>query len=160
MEDSSDEQDQQRPSTDTVNVNRSNTTRINSAAWALTQAQAGERIDFRVPRGLLLKRHKADQAHPDPEIVETSWLQMVQSVLQYEFRDPLLLEEALECDGSGVSSVGQGPKTRTFDHGNRSLARVGDQVLRLVQADVAYRARIAEGELSQNLFQDHNRTKC
>lgn len=72
---------------------------------------------------------------------------MVQHALGYEFEDANLLEEALESEGSGVGSVGQGEKMRTFARGNVGLARVGGMVVRFVQEDVAYRARISEGKI-------------
>ena len=95
-----------------------------------------------------LKRSKKGITPVDPSIVESSWPEMVQQALGYDFEDPNLLEEALESKGSGVGNVGQGDKMRTFERGNQGLSRVGDMVNRLVQADLAYRARKSEGSYS------------
>ncbi len=51
----------------------------------------------------------------------------VESVIGYDFQDPLILWEALQAAGSGVTSAG----TRRFPDGNKRLAILGNKILEL-----------------------------
>jgi ribonuclease-3 len=59
----------------------------------------------------------------------------IQRLLQYEFRDKELLEEALTAAGQTPSPVGR----NTRGHGNKALALIGDALLRLIVVDDAIR---------------------
>lgn len=52
----------------------------------------------------------------------------VENILQYHFKDPALLKEALQADGSTPSLFREDPRK----HGNKALAMIGDAILRLV----------------------------
>ncbi|UKZ83559.1 hypothetical protein TrVFT333_011368 [Trichoderma virens FT-333] len=68
--------------------------------------------------------------------------QTVQDILQYQFRNPKLLEEALRAAGSDPTTTRQTPRT----HGNKGLAMIGDAVLRLAVVDDG----IIDGKTTQN----------
>jgi len=70
----------------------------------------------------------------------------MQVILQYQFTNPDLLEEALESPGSGVSCVGD--SHRHFTDGNKGLATVGEAVMKLVLKDQCYLFKIPEGKFS------------
>ncbi|EHK50582.1 hypothetical protein TRIATDRAFT_83455 [Trichoderma atroviride IMI 206040] len=55
----------------------------------------------------------------------------IQSILQYHFKDPALLKEALHAGSSTSSTSRQGGR----EHENKALAMIGDAVLRLVVVD-------------------------
>lgn len=57
--------------------------------------------------------------------------QTVQDILQYQFRNPKLLEEALRAPGTDPGTTRQNPRA----HGNKGLAMIGDAVLRLAVVD-------------------------
>ena len=65
----------------------------------------------------------------------------VQSIIGYGFNDRLILWEALQAAGSGVSSAG----TRRFPDGNKRLAIVGDTVLKLVLVSEWYESADTRG---------------
>jgi len=73
----------------------------------------------------------------------------MQIILQYQFTNTDLLEEALESPGSGVSCVGD--SHRHFTDGNRGLANAGEAVMKLVLKDQAYLFKIPEGKSSLSL---------
>ena len=52
----------------------------------------------------------------------------VETIIGYNFSDPLILWEALQAAGSGVTSAG----IRRFPDGNKRLAVLGDTILKLV----------------------------
>lgn len=124
--------------------------RMNSAAWALTQANGGERVDLKTPRGLYTKKPKKGELAIDPATVEQEWLAMIEAMLGYQFQHAQILEEALESEGSGVVGVGEGRSKRDCARGNRGLARLGEAVLRAAQEDIGFRARL-EGGTSDDL---------
>lgn len=66
------------------------------------------------------------------------------AIIQYQFRNPDLLEEALESQNSGVVVVGK--SHRLCLDGNRHLAFVGEAVMKLVLKDQCYLFLIPEGE--------------
>lgn len=55
----------------------------------------------------------------------------IENILQYHFKDPALLNEALQADGSTPSLSKENPRK----HGNKALAMIGDAVLRVVVID-------------------------
>ncbi|KAH7184507.1 ribonuclease III domain-containing protein [Fusarium oxysporum] len=55
----------------------------------------------------------------------------LEAILQYQFRDPSILEEALLADGAEPTNSA----TDTRKHGNKRLALIGDALLRLVLID-------------------------
>lgn len=55
----------------------------------------------------------------------------IENILQYHFKDPALLNEALQADGSTPSLSKENPRK----HGNKALAMIGDAVLRPVVID-------------------------
>lgn len=55
-------------------------------------------------------------------------------IIGYSFTDPLILWEALQAAGSGVTSAG----TRRFPDGNKRLAVLGDTILELVLVEEWY----------------------
>ncbi|SPJ79168.1 uncharacterized protein FTOL_07559 [Fusarium torulosum] len=55
----------------------------------------------------------------------------LEAILQYEFRDPSILKEALLADGAEPANSATDPKK----HGNKRLALIGDALLRLVLVD-------------------------
>lgn len=55
----------------------------------------------------------------------------LEAILQYEFRDPSILEEALLADGAEPAIS----PTDANKHGNKRLALIGDALLRLVLVD-------------------------
>ncbi|KAL7931258.1 ribonuclease III domain-containing protein [Trichoderma chlorosporum] len=71
--------------------------------------------------------------------------QTVQDILQYQFRNPKLLEEALHAAGSTPKTTRQNPR----EHGNKGLALIGDAVLRLAVVDDG----ILDGKTTQNCHQ-------
>ena len=52
----------------------------------------------------------------------------VEIIIGYDFQDPLILWEALQAAGSGVTSAG----TRRFPDGNKRLAILGNKILSFV----------------------------
>jgi ribonuclease-3 len=52
----------------------------------------------------------------------------IENILQYQFKDPALLEEALHANGSIPSTSLKDPRK----HRNKALALIGDAILRLV----------------------------
>lgn len=58
----------------------------------------------------------------------------VERIIGYSFTDPLILWEALQAAGSGVTSAG----TRRFADGNKRLAVLGDTILELVLVEEWY----------------------
>jgi hypothetical protein len=76
--------------------------------------------------------------------VSSRWLENVQQIIKYEFRDPDILEEALESPGSGISCVGN--SHRVIRNGNTWLAAVGSRVIELVLIDQYYDADVDYGK--------------
>ncbi|KAK4069761.1 uncharacterized protein Triagg1_6891 [Trichoderma aggressivum f. europaeum] len=71
--------------------------------------------------------------------------QTVQDILQYQFRDSKLLEEALRAPGTDPGTTRQNPRA----HGNKGLAMIGDAVLRLAVVDDG----IVDGKTTQSCHQ-------
>ncbi|PKK49023.1 hypothetical protein CI102_6431 [Trichoderma harzianum] len=71
--------------------------------------------------------------------------QTVQDILQYQFRNPKLLEEALRAPGTDPTTTRQSPRA----HGNKGLAMIGDAVLRLAVVDDG----IIDGKTTQSCHQ-------
>ena len=65
----------------------------------------------------------------------------VESIIGYNFTDPLTLWEALQAAGSGNTSAG----TRRFSDGNKRLAVLGDTILQLVLVKDWYDSTDARG---------------
>ena len=65
----------------------------------------------------------------------------VESIIGYNFTDPLKLWEAVQAAGSGNISAG----TRHFPDGNKRLAVLGDTILRLVLVKEWYDSTDARG---------------
>ena len=67
----------------------------------------------------------------------------VESIIGYCFTDPLILWEALQATGSGISVAG----TRRFPEGNKRLAVLGDTILKLVLVEQWYHSTDVRGTL-------------
>jgi hypothetical protein len=68
---------------------------------------------------------------------------VVATIIGYQFRDMNLLEEALESPDSG-DVCGEDPQT--FSRWNAGLAKVGDEVMRLVLREQCCLFKIPEGK--------------
>lgn len=67
----------------------------------------------------------------------------VETIIGYNFSDPLILLEALQAAGSTVRSAG----TRHFPDGNKRLAVLGDTILKLVLVSEWYDSADGRGML-------------
>ena len=70
-------------------------------------------------------------------------LQAVQNIIEYRFKEQLILWEAMQAAGSNVRSAGD----RKFLDGNKRLAVIGDTVLQLVLAEKWYSGGTVRGIL-------------
>lgn len=100
----------------------------------------GLRSTFKTPRGIYKKKGE----EPTPESMH--WLPHIERILQYRFRNPDLLEEALESSGSGFVCVGG--SNRVCVDGNKGLCRVGESVMRVVGEDGCYLFKTHASKLS------------
>ena len=98
----------------------------------------GARAEVYYPRGVTSSTGSRE--------TDDKWLPAIQSVLNYTFRNPSLLEEALESPGSGVTVVGS--ESRAIPDGNLGLASVGKKLLELILADQAYTLRLTKSMFS------------
>ena len=64
----------------------------------------------------------------------THAVQGVEATIGYHFIESLILWEALQATGNGISSVG----TRSFADGNMRLALVGDAILKVALLEEWY----------------------
>lgn len=80
-------------------------------------------------------------------------LQAVQDIIGYQFREQLILWEAMQAAGSNVRFAGG----REFVDGNKRLAVIGDTVLQLVLAEQWYSGGTSRGILDG---EDANRYKA
>ena len=71
----------------------------------------------------------------------TSAVQGVEGTINYHFAEPLILWEALQATGNGISSVG----ARSFTDGNMRLALVGDAILKLALLEEWYAGTESRG---------------
>jgi ribonuclease-3 len=71
----------------------------------------------------------------------------LETILQYEFRDSSLLDEALVAAGAGTSKSPDNAR----QHGNKALALIGDALLRLVIVDDGILAGASTGKLKCTL---------
>jgi ribonuclease-3 len=76
----------------------------------------------------------------------------LEAILQYEFRDPSILKEALLADGAEPANSATDPKK----HGNKRLALIGDALLRLVLVDDSIIGGASTGILTAHM--DNNLT--
>jgi len=106
--------------------------------WPSHQESGGHRTELTLARGIWSSA--GDGA--------SQWLLAIQVILQHEFKNPDLLEEALESPGSGVNCVGA--SHRHFADGNRGLANVGGMVMNLVLKDQCYLFKIPDGKFFQS----------
>jgi hypothetical protein len=106
---------------------------IAQQAWPLHQESGGHRTEPTLSRGIWSSAGRG----------ASQWLLAIKVILQYEFTNPDLLEEALESPGSGVNCVGK--SHRHFSDGNRGLANVGEMLMKLVLTDQCYLFKIPEG---------------
>jgi hypothetical protein len=104
--------------------------------WPSHQESGGHRTEPTLARGVYSSAGDG----------QSQWLLAIQVILQYEFTNPDLLEEALESPGSGVNCVGK--SHRHFTDGNRGLANVGEMVMKLVLKDQCYLFKIPDGKFS------------
>lgn len=74
---------------------------------------------------------------------------VIEDILQYQFRNPVLLNEALTADGAGQSRS----RSNARKHGNKGLAMIGDAILRLVLVDDGVRQGNSLGESAARLQQ-------
>lgn len=102
--------------------------------WPSQQESGGNRTELTLARGIWSSAGSGS----------SQWLLAIQVVLQYEFTNPDLLEEALESPGSGVNCVGK--SHRHCSDGNRGLANVGEMVMKLVLTDQCYLFKIPDGK--------------
>jgi hypothetical protein len=65
------------------------------------------------------------------------WLEHVQSIIQYQFHDPDILEEALESPSSGITCVGNTHRD-LGNGGNKRLAAVGTRAMELLLMSECY----------------------
>ena len=71
----------------------------------------------------------------------TSAVQGVEATIGYQFAEPLILWEALQATGNGISSAG----TRSFADGNMRLALVSDAILKLALLEDWYTGTESRG---------------
>ena len=107
---------------------------IAERVWPSHQESGGHRTEPTLARGIWSSAGSGS----------SQWLLAIQVILQYEFTNPDLLEEALESPGSGVNCVGK--SHRHFSDGNRGLANVGEMLMKLVLTDQCYLFKIPEGK--------------
>ncbi len=105
--------------------------------WPSDQESGGHRTEPTIARGI----------YSSAGAGASQWLLAIQVILQHEFKNPDLLEEALESPDSGVSCVGK--SHRHFADGNRGLANIGDLVMNLVLKDQCYLFAIPDGKFFQ-----------
>jgi len=110
---------------------------IAERVWPSHQESGGHRTEPTLARGIWSGAGSG----------ASQWLLAVQVILQYEFKNPDLLEEALESPGSGANCVGK--SHRHFSNGNKGLANVGEMVMKLVLTDQCYLFKIPDGKLSR-----------
>lgn len=110
-------------------------TAIAERVWPSNQESGGHRTEPALARGIWSSAGSGS----------SQWLLAIQAILQYEFTNPDLLEEALESPGSGINCVGK--SHRHFSDGNRGLANVGEMVMKLVLTDQYYLFKIPDGKL-------------
>lgn len=113
----------------------SNATLVDSSVINLEPNSRGERVEVYYPRGITSSAGSREE--------QDKWLSAIQTKLHYAFRNPALLEEALESCGSGVTVVGNG--TRAIQDGNLGLAAVGERSLKLMFEQQAYERRLTIG---------------
>ncbi len=68
-------------------------------------------------------------------------VQGVEATIGYQFIESLILWEALQATGNGISSVG----TRSFADGNMRLALVGDAILKVALLEEWYASTESRG---------------
>lgn len=71
----------------------------------------------------------------------TNAVQGVEDIIDYHFAEPLILWEALQATGNGISCVG----ARSFADGNMRLAMVGDAILKLALLEEWYAGTESRG---------------
>ena len=108
--------------------------------WTAPSTSGGERVAFNTTRGV---RTSAGAG-------SSQWQLAMETVIQYNFQNPDLLEEALESPGSGVVVVGK--HNRVCEEGNKGLAIVGESVMKMVLKDQCYLFKVHESTLSPLLF--------
>ena len=64
----------------------------------------------------------------------TNAVRGVEAIIDYHFAEPLILWEALQATGNGLSSAGP----RSFPDGNMRLALVGDAILKVALLEEWY----------------------
>ncbi|KAB8304432.1 hypothetical protein EYC80_003830 [Monilinia laxa] len=72
-----------------------------------------------------------------------NWLEILQAYLSYTFKDPDILEEALEEPNNGVTRVGI--TMRICMDGNEGMSRLGESVIKLVLSEQYCLFSIPEG---------------
>ena len=77
--------------------------------------------------------------------LSSKWLENVQQITKYKFRDPDILEEALESPGSGIRFVGNTHRDIS-DWGNKRLATVGTRIMESVLTTDCYNAGIPKSK--------------
>ncbi|KAE9368782.1 hypothetical protein N431DRAFT_444189 [Stipitochalara longipes BDJ] len=112
---------------------------IAERVWPSHQESGGHRTEPKLARGIWSNAGSG----------ASQWLLAIQVILQYEFTNPDLLEEALESPGSGVNCAGK--SHRHFSNGNRGLANIGEMVMKLVLIDQCYLFKIPDGDASNIL---------
>jgi hypothetical protein len=106
---------------------------IAERVWPSHQESGGHRTEPVLARGIWSSAGNG----------ASQWLLAIQVILQYQFTNPDLLEEALESPGSGINCVGK--SHRHFSDGNRGLANVGEMAMKLVLTDQCYLFKIPDG---------------
>ncbi|RFU28204.1 hypothetical protein B7463_g8137, partial [Scytalidium lignicola] len=100
----------------------------------MEQSPRGQRTELVLQRGI----------YSSAGIGASQWLQNIETIIQYHFRDPDLLEEALESPGSGITCVGS--SHRHLDDGNRGFSIVGEAAMKLVLKDQCYLFQVSNGD--------------
>ncbi|KAK1243570.1 hypothetical protein MKX08_001708 [Trichoderma sp. CBMAI-0020] len=75
----------------------------------------------------------------------------IESILHYHFKDPALLEEALQAAAVSTPSTSQQDPRK---HGNKALAMIGDAVLKLVVVDDGIVGGKSRQDVSLKLFRE------
>ncbi|KAH8813122.1 ribonuclease III domain-containing protein [Xylogone sp. PMI_703] len=108
-----------------------------STSVRIEQSSRGQRTGLVLPRGI----------YSSAGTGASQWLPAIETIIQYHFQDPDLLEEALESPGSGITCVGL--SHRHLDDGNRGFSIIGEAAMKLVLKDQCYLFHVSNGDASK-----------
>ncbi|KAH6669541.1 hypothetical protein B0J14DRAFT_703484 [Halenospora varia] len=103
-------------------------------------SHGGQRIETVLRRGIQLTKAQAS-THSK---IQNAWLPAIQTITQHIFRDPDLLEEALEPPNSGITCVGT--SHRHLENGNVGLSNIGHRVMKMHLWTLCYLYKIPDSE--------------